>query len=223
LLLCCFAFLFSIGRLAGRVTWYDRRVIRRAARISLDLLTVASLLLCVAAAGAWGRSYWRTDCFTIRVGDRRLFVETDDQRLSGWWTSRPYFEPTWKVEPPGSGAGSWRAFFHVRQDPALWPGDRGTYGWLGFLVIPKYHQMSRDPALDVWFTVVGVPFYFVFWTAALLPAVRVRRALGRRRRRRLGLCPACGYDCRATPERCPECGRVHIAAATPATKISSKM
>jgi rRNA maturation endonuclease Nob1 len=42
---------------------------------------------------------------------------------------------------------------------------------------------------------------------ALWAVLAWRRAREKRRRWKLDLCPACGYDLRESSHRCPECGR----------------
>lgn len=55
---------------------------------------------------------------------------------------------------------------------------------------------------------VAAPHWFVIVLSAVLPGLwfhrRRRAGYGSRR----GLCRSCGYDLRATPDRCPECGAV---------------
>jgi hypothetical protein len=53
-----------------------------------------------------------------------------------------------------------------------------------------------------------VPHWAVVALSAVLPIVWSVRRVRRRRRSEGPLCRTCGYDLRATPDRCPECGAV---------------
>ena len=57
-------------------------------------------------------------------------------------------------------------------------------------------------------TAVEAPFWFLVIISGALPSWWALNARRRRRLRRLegGRCVKCGYDLRATPDRCPECG-----------------
>lgn len=89
------------------------------------------------------------------------------------------------------------------------------------------YENSREPTLNGlgWpdgyrrFRALRAPAWLICGLFLLLPAAWV---IGRRRRSRARhraaavLCPTCGYDLRATPGRCPECGAVPRQAPTPA-------
>ena len=63
------------------------------------------------------------------------------------------------------------------------------------------------------FRAAGAPAWALALLLAAPPALIVRRWLKRRRDARRGLCLRCGYDLRATPGRCPECGADALARA----------
>jgi hypothetical protein len=100
---------------------------------------------------------------------------------------------------------------------------RALLGWNWMWVWSEQYALdSRDPREDAGagrgprgrsdgrIRVVRSAALIPWWVASpplgVLPALWLRRRLVARRRRATGRCLACGFDLRATPERCPECG-----------------
>jgi hypothetical protein len=84
--------------------------------------------------------------------------------------------------------------------------DTGTTGWgpVRWLIASRSRPKDGD---DYGAVQVGVSHWLLALILLVPPALRLNGIRKTRRLRKLGQCPACGYDLRATPGRCPECGR----------------
>jgi hypothetical protein len=171
--------------------------VRRLARILLNALTTLSLLLCLASAVVWVRSYWRLD-------------EVTWDQAAGPGADGSFFEFLCGGGGAAIRVGSSRPLL------ATWEGSGGWHWWRWYGNRPRFaggwganrwgfnYDSREDPGVRWWAVVFPLWLPTIFF--ALLPLARLALSIRRRRRNRKGRCKNCGYDLRATPERCPECG-----------------
>lgn len=150
-----------------------------------------SLLMIMITAGMWARSYWIYDGISWRWENVLAGIQSKAGRISLNWTG--------DMPVPG---GYGRRSFSLGTQPHF--SDLWDFRLEHFMVWaganPPYKALTNH--------VLTMPYWF-----PLLPWILSIGIMQLRRRRRhrhlaMGLCLRCGYDLRATPDRCPECGMV---------------
>ena len=173
------------------------------------LAAAVSLLLSVSAAALWVRSYSAADVIDGWRGSVRWQCCSRSGAIE--WQSRdtPFViaSPRWNFGggcPTAErietihGACQWSTDWN-RLGLHLWIGRTSAYPGQGTpaIIFPP-DQLTVGIVSDGW--LVGVML--------ALPLIWIACGARSRFRRFNKLCASCGYDLRATPDRCPECGHV---------------
>ena len=105
-----------------------------------------------------------------------------------------------------------------------WPIPRGWEWKTGpaadYLLPDRRFDHFRSNGYVV--TSVVFPHWLLMLVLLMFPTLRVLRTLRKRNREELNLCPTCGYDLRATPDRCPECGTKGPTPPAPAAAATAR-
>jgi len=149
----------------------------------------------------WVRSYYSCDLLTYRSRDR----DTRYVLFSGWHLVSSY------------------GILALRRSEHYGVPDRGSFreghNWELYIGEEAGRVVIKNGALGFSFEysddfrafyryAVTVPHWSVAILFLIIPALACCRLFSRRRSVAKGRCVRCGYDLRATPDCCPECGTV---------------
>jgi hypothetical protein len=170
-----------------------------------NFFAAVSAVLFVATCVLWVGSYFRQGRlyadrgvqYAVGADRGTIWVEEDRSFTTSFGTPAKAFRPY---------ANRWE--FGEQPDPRSWYDDCRSINddrRFGRVTVPwPYGDSFVGGGTDVRYT--AVPAWAAAACAAIGPAAYLLIRLRAQRRRTAGSCARCGYDLRATPERCPECG-----------------
>jgi hypothetical protein len=139
---------------------------------------VILLVICLIAGAAWPWSYWRLEALGIPIWPGSQFLVAIERGSFLVGIRHPW--PSEKEKDV-----EW-----AQEQPS---NELSSHSILNFVFFP----LTKGVA-------VGVPL----WLCSLLSGYYGVHFLRRAREPLAGHCTVCGYDLRATPDRCPECGTI---------------
>jgi hypothetical protein len=171
-----------------------------------NILAIVSMLVCIALLVVWVRSYFYQDGFgytSITGGRYRAWG------FSSWTGSIMYMHSDYPIGDKQVDLGlRWSS---SRRRAISFLTSWSHWGFWAF----SANMYPNDPNGGVPFTQAGVPYWALCILTAVAPSLWWLSHRRRRKWRHRGLCRVCGYDLRATPHRCPECGTAVAPSASP--------
>jgi hypothetical protein len=167
-----------------------------------NILAAMSMLLLAATLAIWSRSYLVRDEICWQRRSVQQLYSSDYGRIG---------YSTFQFAPDNGGDRDW-TWFRIAPGRTVpvgryEPNELIGIGWdvSGTMPYRDGAKLYSVTAREWW-----IPYRLIAALTALLPALWAKDhlllQLRRRRWTRHGLCERCGYDLRASKDKCPECG-----------------